>query len=182
MSLVSALVPVATAAFGVASREVAEMMESGVSFAQLLKTRLTDSGPAGDSAATTVAEIADRGPDQTPLGDQLQWDALRQHVESLRAAVERQLLPRLAELGVDLSEPAMLVTDSQGRLLESGGHWERAKIEQLLADDPALGNQVRQLLQQASALNETRAPDAPASDEGSCRLVASSGGLLLQVI
>ncbi len=184
MNIVSALIPMATTALEIATQQVSEVVHSSVSFAHLLKDHLAGSESASGSPNSVAATDATpgKGPDQTQLGEQVHREALRQRVEALRETVQRELVQRMAEQGIDLSEPAILVADRQGRLLEASGHWERAQIEQLLSDDKPLGDQVRQLLQQANAWREASGGQPETNDSDGFRLVVSENDVLLQVI
>lgn len=178
MNFVSTLVPAATAAVDVATQQVGNLVRSGMSFADLLQDRLL--GHRELDGVDRADPHASPGPAQTPLGDQVERLAMLQRLETLRQNVQRELLQRLNAEGVDLSEPAILIADQEGRLLEQSGHWDRAKIEQLLTDDPQLGNQVRQLLKQATALQTD--PAEPTDSPANMRLVVTNRNVLLQVV
>ncbi len=182
MNALSALVPVASAALAATSEQLSDAIGSSLSFAELLAQKISV-GVAGarspDAAATTRS---DSELSLTSEGEQVQLDALRQQLEMLRETLQRELQQRFTAAGIDLSEPAVLVADGQGRVLEQGGHWDRAKIEQVLAEDQRLSSQVRQLLSQAASL-QSLADSAPqVSGSPGSRLVVGDRGAWLQTI
>ena len=185
MNIASMLAPVVSATLGSAAQQVSQAVQSGVSFASALRDAAmeTDSSQTGDPDQTASGQ----GPAQTELSQQVQWDAIRQNLESLRQSVQAKLHARFAQHEIDLSEPAILVADQHGRVLEAGRHWDRAKIEELLATDSELRQQVSLLLQHAASLyqdsgSQAAGMDAQGPADSQLRLVVAANDVFFQVV
>ncbi len=149
MNIVTPLIPVAAAALETVVEGVGSALQKGSSFASMLGG-LTERDSIGQSSDTLTP--ADRAPNVSERSGQVQLDLLRQQLESLRQSVEKQLAERFSAAGIDLSEPAVVEQDADGRLLETSGHWDRAKIEQLLESDSSLRAAITQLFEQEQQL------------------------------
>lgn len=177
MNIVTPLVPVAAAALDVIAENVVDLVHAGAgSFSRMLSDNNVSSGAAAPGKAVGTL---DPRPGTSPWGEQLRHDTLRQRFETLRRSVHEELVRKLAEQQVDLSEPVVLEIDAMGRLLETGNHRDRAVIEQLLQSDAALAEGVRQLLEQGRALWESSPVRA---GEGQGRVVVGRSDLFFQVV
>ena len=121
-------------------------------------------------------------PQQTIISDQIHWEAMRHNLDALRESVHDMARDRFQQHGIDLSEPAVLIADSQGRVLEVGQHWERARIEELMARDADLRQEVTRLLRQAASLYLGGAANGVAPTAGQVRLVLGQQGILFQAV
>jgi len=153
---VSSLLPIAISAAATVADKLAENAARGVSFASQLTGQAdhSDSGqpsPARSTAATTHTSAADMA---------RYTQQQRQLAQALRQ-LETQILPRLQQAGVDLSEPITLQVDPLGHVLETGGHMDRDRIEHLFATDPQLSQAVQQVLQTADAVAGITATNQP---------------------
>jgi hypothetical protein len=121
---------------GIAAGPVAEVAARAIEnfdFPSLLGSAKTSPDPQETSApAISVSDLASQAK-----------DAL--------AKFRDFLAPRLAELGVDLSQPVLLALDSWGNVRETSGHAQGALIEQLFATEEGL----RESLQQVALHFET---------------------------
>ena len=177
MNIITPLIPVAAAALGTVVQSVGDVLQSGKSFAHLLHDSLPEIvGGEKDSS------VADSAPQQSELGQQVQHEALRQQFDAQRQLIHQRLIARFAEQGIDLSEPAVLSVDSNGRLLEGSGHWDRGKIEELLQSDAGLRTELGQLLQLGTALGESGPAGAENGRGVTPRLVVSEKEIFFQVV
>ncbi len=119
---------------------------------------------------------------ESELGQKVHRDAVRQRFDALRRSVHQQLARHSAEQGIDLSSPVVLTVDSAGRVLESGRHWDRAKIEDLLRSDATLRNDMKQLLQLGTALRDFGPSGVDGGASGTARLVADEKEVFFQVV
>lgn len=82
---------------------------------------------------------------QSSSSDQLgSLAALEQSARDALAEFQKLLGPKLAELGVTLSQPLKLAVDSFGKIRETSGHPQGQEIEALLAKDDQLSRSFRQ--------------------------------------
>jgi hypothetical protein len=70
----------------------------------------------------------------------------------MRDALHEKMQHALAARGLENDEPLAVTEDTEGRLLESSGSWDRAEIERLLEEDPVLADGFRELFHHVQTL------------------------------
>lgn len=178
MNLSPSILPIAATAFDTVVQGVTHVVRNGPAFSDLFhRSPASPDGVEGPGEASKPEASSD----QTELGKYIQRTALRQQFETLREAVHQRLVERFTDHGIELGEPAVLELHAGGRVLESGGHWDRSKIEQVLQADAQLRGDVAQLVRLGSALRNTGAPDAQGGTSPTPRLVVSKSEAFFQV-
>jgi hypothetical protein len=152
----ASLIPVAATAVGTVANQVQDVLRQESPFSRVLRalpSPLVGTDPP--QAATVHGEM-------TATGEacRARWEVVRHQVKTAAAALHARLTLRFAEQGIDLSQPIVLRIDAHGRVLEAGGHWDRADIEQLFEADPELHLAVTELLRRAESLEQTDAAPA----------------------
>jgi hypothetical protein len=154
----------AAAAVGSLAGQALDLLTSRSSFAALLAhpgADAEDTADPGMGMATGEAASDECTLDGTSEGDIRRLETLRQNLKRLEQQVSDRLRARLASNPrIDMSEPIVLGVHSSGRILEMTGHRDRAVIEQLLENDPALSSQIQQLLEQSAALKPSNEPNS----------------------
>lgn len=147
----SSILPLVGGVAAATAGRAAVALGQGLSFAEQLVARPTT--PALPTTAT---------PEQP---------STRQLIADLQALLQ----PRLAAAGIDASLPFELRLNGRGRVDEISGHPDRAYIEELFLDDPALTAKFQELnhrvreeeqQQRALSLHPTRAPEPVVVVEG----------------
>lgn len=157
MHALSPLIPVAASAIHSVTHHLQDAWGQTASFARELLAPAPPETPQGG-----VERDEAIGPDaDNAAAQRVRWEVLRQQIQTLSAALHRRLTEQLGQLRVDLSEPATLRVDSNGRVLEMGGHWDRARIEQAFEANSDLRHGLTELMRQAEALGRS------SSDAGS---------------
>ena len=177
MNIITPLIPVAVAALDTVVQSVGDVLQSGKTFAHQLHDSLPEI-----ASGEKDSSVADSAPQQSELGQQVKHAALRQQFDAQRQLVHQRLIARFAKQGIDLSEPAVLSVDSNGRLLEGSGHWDRGEIEELLQSDAGLRTELGRLLQLGAALRESGPAGVENGGPTTSRLVVSEKEIFFQVV
>ncbi|MHB8969493.1 MAG: hypothetical protein ACYC3X_00695 [Pirellulaceae bacterium] len=157
MTVSSILLPLAAATTRYVVGEVGDAVKAGMSFASEL--RATGTGLlAADESATKSADTVG-APPLTNESQLVRWRAAWQNIQLQTQSLQKVLVEQFAANGIDLSEPIVLSTDTDGRILAAQGHWDRSKIEQMLEANPQLTAQLRELFQQVASLQESTSAD-----------------------
>jgi hypothetical protein len=150
MTVSFAVLPLAAAAARSVVHQVGDTLRAGLSFADVLSAHDNTTPPPNQSPATK--EQAEGSPPLTNESQSVRWRAAWQQIQLQTQSLQQVLVEQFAAHGVDLSEPIVLTTDANGRVLAADGHLDRGKIEQLLEANPALTAQLRELFQQVASL------------------------------
>ncbi|MFO7904940.1 MAG: hypothetical protein R6U98_19910 [Pirellulaceae bacterium] len=180
MNMPFSMIPIAATALDTVVEGVTHVVRNSPGFSDLFHHSPTS--PEQAEGSSGEASGAEAGSNQTELGQYIQRTALRQQFETLREAVHQRLVQRFAQRGIELAEPAVLEVHSSGQVLETGGHWDRAKIEHVLQSDAKLQGDVAQLVRLGNALRGTRTAGTQPAAPGTSRLVVSESEALFQVI
>lgn len=178
MTIPPSVIPLASTAVNTIVQGVNHLVENATGFSELFSDQ---TGGSADSNAEQSAGESDALTHHTPLGQRAQRAALQQQFENLRQAVHRRLVQGFGQRGVELTEPAVLTLHDNGRILESGGHWERGKIEQTLQSDPELQADVAQLIKLGNTLRGPGPSEGEADATGTPRLVVGRDGTFFQL-
>ena len=178
----SALAPLIATTAGSLASEIVKAAARGLSFAKVLHA---DAQQGESKAATssrsepgTVARVPQDGNQD---GNTVRLGVLRKQVDRMRESVRAELLRQLEQRGVDLSEPIVLTVDPDGRILESGGNWNRAEIERLFESDARLAGQVRNLFRAQQSLLRGNAGNTDLA-ESQIRLLLDGQHAVFQVL
>ena len=164
----SALIPIAAAAVQTITQQLAEVARGSLSFARELAATTSDDGHSSLAMSSAAADLT---PEGAVAAGQTQLEIRRDQIRVLLQSVHARLAPRFQEAGIDLSEPVTLAADPSGRILESGGHWDRAAVEQMVEADPQLTADLLRLLEQAGQLAASTAADGGVGEKTDIRLV-----------
>lgn len=178
MNLPPSIIPIAATALDTVVQRVSRVVRNGPAFSDLFHGSSASSQEAEGGRETSEAQA---GAGQTELGQYIQRTALRQQFETLRQAVHQHLTERFDQRGIELAEPAVLEVHPSGRVLETGGHWDRAKIEHVLQSDAKLQGDVARLARLGHALRNPATADPGAGSPGTARLVVSDHEAFFQV-
>ena len=132
MTVSSVLLPLAAATARYVVDQVGDALKAGMSFASALRSTGTD------SPLTSRRQRANAvgSPPLTNESQLVRWRAAWQNIQLQTQSLGQVLVEQFAANGIDLSEPIVLTTDADGRVLAAEGHWDRSKIEQLLEANP----------------------------------------------
>jgi hypothetical protein len=150
MTVSYAVLPLAAAAARSVVHQVGDTLRAGLSFADVLGSHDNTNPAPGQSPGTR--EQAAGSPPLTHESQSVRWRAAWQQIQLQTQSLQQVLVEQFADQGVDLSEPIVLTTDADGRVLAADGHLDRGKIEQLLEANPALTTRLRELFQQVANL------------------------------
>lgn len=178
MTLATSLLPVAASAVNSLVQGLSDLKRGGQEFAALLQPQ-----PEPEPAVATHGKRERQAPilpTNTEVALQAQRDTLRQRFDALQTQLHQSLTECLASCGIDFSEPVVLTVDADGRWLEDSGHWNRATIEETLAANNALRDQLRQLMDTGQRLHELSAAGQAGSTAQGSRLVVTSQGIHFQ--
>jgi hypothetical protein len=140
MNPVHSLLPIA----GDVAVHAISRLAGEIPFAQVLRGEQ----PVGQRAgATSAGRPASVNPEF-----RLQYEALLQNIHRMRDALHEKMQHALAARGLETDEPLAVTEDTEGRLLESSGSWDRAEIERLLEEDPVLADGFRELFHHVQTL------------------------------
>jgi hypothetical protein len=156
MTVSSVLLPLAAVTARYVVDQVGDAVKSGMSFANALRS--TGEDFAADESPTKNPN-AEGSPPLTNESQLVRWRAAWQNIQLQTQSLQQVLAEQFAANGIDLSEPIVLTTDADGRVLAAQGHWDRSKIEQLLEANPELTAQLRELFQQVARLQESSGTD-----------------------
>lgn len=173
--MMTSLLPVAASSLSGLVQSVGQILRGDAPFQRLLRA---ESEPVDAAPQAVSGPAAPSSPESSSLALHVQLETLRRGFEARRTETHQALMSRFATAGIDLTEPAVLSVTNHGRLCEMSGHWDRARIEELLASDDAMCRQLQQLLyegQQLHSWGSARDPDAQAA-----HLVITSQDILLQ--
>ena len=138
MHPINSLVPLAA---NLAAQAISSL-GSNLPFASFL-----DSGKATAEPSATL-----RLAPATDGHSRLQHEAMLQNIYRMRDQLHEKINLALRQRGVDTNEPIALTEDSDGRLLESSGNWDRTAIEQLLEENQEIASELRQLFRTVQGL------------------------------
>ena len=140
MNPVTTILPIV----GDAAAQVISRLSSGPAFARVFQD---------DHQAEQRADIQ---PAISPAGGNpeslLQYEALLQNIHRMRDELHSRMLRALQRRGLPTDEPLAITEDTEGRLLESSGSWDRAEIERILEEDHALAQEFRELFRHVQTL------------------------------
>lgn len=128
---ITPLLTIAGAAAGGVATIAAHSIAGGLSFLETLHSQASEK----PNASSTTPEASSSG---------ISLSSLKASAQAALAKFQQLLGPKLAQLGVNLSQPLELAVDSLGGIRETSGHPQAAQIEQLLAGDDELSRLFRQ--------------------------------------
>jgi hypothetical protein len=175
MNISGSLIPLAAAAIDTAIHGVDGVLQSTSQFAEMFRA------PTPGERSKNVTPHDPTNPEPSSLAQQIHQRTLRQQFETLRTSIHQQVTERLSAAGVELSEPVVLSLDAEGRLLETGKHWERGRIEEALQDDSRLKADIAQLLAHARSLSQLGSPVRQSDVDGASRIVVGQKEAFVQV-
>lgn len=184
MNFSTPLLSLATTALDVAVQGVQDVVRESGKFADVFHLPGADQPELKDATKPSEdgATGSDPAPQPTQIGQQMQHAALRQRFETLCQALHRRMVARCAARGIELNEPAVLAVDSSGRVLETGTHWERARIEQLFEADSELRSDVAHVLELGKRLQNADSATARGDVSRTPRLVVGQKTAFFQMV
>jgi hypothetical protein len=176
MTLATSLLPVAATAVNGLLQGLSDLKRGGQEFAALLQAQQQPALATDNRRELQEPTL----PTNTEVALQVQRDTLRQRFDALQTQLHHSLAECLGSCGIDLSEPVVLTVDADGRWLEDSGHWNRATIEETLAANSALRDQLQQLMDTGQQLHRLSAAGQADSTAQDPRLVVTSQGIHFQ--
>ncbi len=128
---IAPLLSIAGVAAGGVATVAAHSIAQGLSFLDTLPNNASSAASAASSTCQSCTEAGSLA-------------ALKSSAQAALAKFQSLLGPKLAELGIDLSQPLVLAVDALGGIRETSGHPQGAQVEQLLAGDDQLSSLFRQ--------------------------------------
>ena len=116
-------------------------------------TSTTVSSSSDGAAAALSKKLSNLG-DTTYISPILQTKLQN---EALQTQLTKTLAAKFGELGIDTSKPITLTSDADGMVKVSGDHPDKAKIEKLFADTPALTEAFNALAKNSASLQSMTA-------------------------
>lgn len=140
-----------------ATSAVATPATPASSFAAAL-AQAESAAPAAEvaSAAAPASSLKNKGlPPLFKYADDgiITGDEMRMELNDAKADYRRRLSAAIADQGIDTSVPVKLQSDREGRIRVVGDHPDKARIEQLFVDDPALRNAYQRMASIAHMLS-----------------------------
>lgn len=116
-------------------------------------TTTTVSSSASKDASSALNQLSSLG-DTTYLSPILQT---KLENEALQTQLTKTLAAKFTDLGIDTSQAITLTSDADGTVKVSGDHPDKAKIEKLFADTPALTEAFNALAEGSATLKSMTA-------------------------